>query len=247
LVNLYERRLDPVWEACCDVGLPVTRHSLFVGPPETPELGTATDAIGMHEVMPFFRRGLAHLILGGVFERYPELKFVFTETQTTWLPEEVQILDYSCRLAGIKGTAQYPIMHRAVDELSMTPSEYFQRNVWVGASFMTRMDVENRHKLGLDRLIWGSDYPHHEGSWPRTRLALRWNFWDIPEAEVRTMTSTNAANVYGFDLDALQKIADRIGPTPEELTHPVSADELPTFSMCPSLVEAIDTLRTASV
>jgi predicted TIM-barrel fold metal-dependent hydrolase len=239
LVNLYERRLDPFWAACCDVGLPVTRHSLFVGPPETAETGPATDAVGIHEVFPFFKRGLAHLMLGGAFERYPDLKVVFTETPIGWFPIEVQTLDYSCRLAAIKGTAMYPLMHRAVEELSKTPSEYFQDNMWIGASLMTRMDIEARHQVGLDRILWGSDYPHHEGSWPRTELALRLNFFDVPEHEVRAMTSENAANVYGFDLDHLQTIADRIGPSPEQVAVPVSPDELPKYSMCGAIAEAI--------
>jgi predicted TIM-barrel fold metal-dependent hydrolase len=243
LVNLYERRLDPFWAACCEVNLPVTRHSLFVGPPETPETGPATDAIGMYEVMPFFRRGLAHVLIGGVFQRFPDLRLVFTETQTTWVPAELATMDARYDDARIMGEASS--MHRAVQELDRRPSDYFRRNVWFGASLMQRTDVLARHEIGVDRIIWGSDYPHHEGSWPRTRLALRWNFWDVPEDEVRAMTSENAASVYDFDLDALQTIADKIGPSPESIAQPVTPDELPEYSLCPSLKEAIVALAPA--
>jgi predicted TIM-barrel fold metal-dependent hydrolase len=246
LVNLYERRLDPFWAACCDVGLPVTRHSLFVGPPETPETGPATDTIGLLEVFLFFKRGLTHLLLGAIFERFPDLKFVFTETFTNWVPPELQVLDMTYERAFVKGTTQYAIMRRAIDQLSMTPSEYYKRNVWLGASLMTRADVDCRHEVGVDRLIWGSDYPHHEGSWPHTRMTLRWNFWDVPEEEVRMITSGNAADVYDFDLDFLQGIADKIGPTPEDLTKPVSVEELPEVSQCFPIAEAIATLAGTS-
>jgi hypothetical protein len=133
-----------------------------------------------------------------------------------------------------------------VRELSKTPTEYFKRNVWIGDSLMLRMDVESRHQLGVDRIMWGSDYPHHEGSWPDTRLALRWNLWDVPEDEVRRMTSLNAADVYGFDLDFLQTVADKIGPTPEEIATPVSPAELPKVSSCPSIQEAIEVLSSSS-
>src|SRR5262249_24485144 len=116
LENLYERRLDPFWAPCCDVGLPVSRHSVFVGPPETAETGPATDAIGTYEVTYFFRRGLSHLILGGVLERFPELKFVFTETSSTWLPPEIQTLEYFWQFAQREGTSLHPMMRRALED-----------------------------------------------------------------------------------------------------------------------------------
>jgi hypothetical protein len=87
--------------------------------------------------------------------------------------------------------------------------------------------------------MWGADYPHTEGSFPHTRLALRLLFSDVPEAEVRAMTSTNAAEVYGCDLDALETIADRIGPTVEEVATPVAPEELPKETMSASITPAL--------
>ena len=247
LENLYECRLDPFWSACCEVGLPVSRHAVFVGPPETPETGPSTDAVGTYEILAFFRRGLAHLVLGGVFERFPDLKFVFTETSTTWVPEELQMLEAYYGLGRRPGTSLYPMMRRAVEVLEKTPTEYFESNVWVGASIMQRADIAACHRVGVDRIIWGADYPHHEGSFPYTRVALRWLFSDVPENEVRSMTSLSAANAYEFDLDYLQTIADKIGPTPEEIATPPSADELPPSSMCQAVVDAIHSLAGAAV
>jgi hypothetical protein len=91
----------------------------------------------------------------------------------------------------------------------------------------------------VDRLMWGADYPHTEGSFPNTRLALRLLFSDVPEDEVRTMTSTAAAEVYGCDLDKLQAIADEIGPTVEEVATPVAPDELPSESYSASIMPAL--------
>ena len=51
----------------------------------------------------------------------------------------------------------------------MKPSEYFRRNVFLGASCMPRREVELRHEIGVGNIMWGSDYPHPEGTWPRTR------------------------------------------------------------------------------
>jgi len=84
--------------------------------------------------------------------------------------------------------------------------------------------------------MWGADYPHHEGSFPYTDLALRAIFSELPEDEVRQMTSLNALDCYDcFDADQLQAIADEIGPTPDEVARPLSADEFPDFTMSISI------------
>ena len=70
-----------------------------------------------------------------------------------------------------------------------------------------------RHAIGVDRLMWGSDYPHLEGTWPNTMQSLSATFAKYPEDEIRAILGLNAVKVYGFDPDAMQAIADRIGPT----------------------------------
>ena len=243
LVNLFEPRLDPFWAVCQELAMPVHRHAIAVGPPETPETGPAASAVGGHETMLFFSRGLGQLIYGGVFERFPELRFVFTETSATWIPRELFVLDAEYRMGTTKGQPAYPTFHRALDKLSMLPSEYYARNCHLGTSLMTSHDVAVRHEVGVDRMMWGADYPHHEGLYPRTRLGLRAVFSEVPEDEVRRMTSLNAAEVYGFDLGFLQGIADKIGPTPEEVATPVSPEELPASSMSVCILEAIMRVR----
>jgi predicted TIM-barrel fold metal-dependent hydrolase len=61
--------------------------------------------------------------------------------------------------------------------------------------------------------MWGSDYPHIEGTWPNTMDALRATFGDYPEEEIRSILGGNAMKVYGFDSEQLTKTAARIGPT----------------------------------
>jgi predicted TIM-barrel fold metal-dependent hydrolase len=239
LVNLYEPRLDPFWAVCAELGMPVHRHAIAVGPPESPEQGPAIPAIGAHETYLFFARGLGHLIFGGVFERFPDLHFVFTETGTEWVRRELLSLGFEYQLGRTKGGSAYPTHHRAVEGLSLTPLEYFQRNVHLGTSLMISHDVEARHELGVNKIMWGADYPHHEGLFPHTRLGLRALFSKVPEDEVRTITSLNAAELYGFDLEYLQEVADEIGPSVEEVATPISPGELPASSMSITLTEAI--------
>jgi len=74
-----------------------------------------------------------------------------------------------------------------------------------------------RHQIGIDRLMWGADYPHYEGTWPHTDQWLKETFGGLPTSEVRAVLAANPAQVFGFDLDQLSKFADRIGPSVTEL------------------------------
>ena len=84
----------------------------------------------------------------------------------------------------------------------MRPSEYFDRNCAIGASNTRRRELARRYEIGVGNLMWGNDFPHPEGTWPHTREWLRDAFCDIPVDETQAMLGTNAAEVYGFDVDA---------------------------------------------
>ena len=100
------------------------------------------------------------------------------------------------------------------DVLPLSPSEYFHRNVYVGASFPSPVDAEARHTIGVDHYLWGSDYPHHEASWPYTRELLRRSFADTEPDELQRLLAGNAAEVYGFDLSVLDELAAPGRPHP---------------------------------
>lgn len=239
IVNLYERRLDPFWQACVEYNMPVHRHSASVGPAETEQTGPAAVAVGVYETAMFIQRTLAHLMIGGVFERFADLQFIITETGCAWIPAELKRLDGSVIMGRQKGNIAYPLYHRAVENMTKLPSEHWHNNMHMAPSLLVRKDLEARHEIGVDRILWGSDYPHHEGSFPYNNLAVRLLFHDLPEDEVRAMTSLNAARLYGFDLDMLQTIADRVGPSVAEVATPVAAHELPEVSFSHTVGEAI--------
>ena len=88
-----------------------------------------------------------------------------------------------------------------------------------------------RQEIGVDRLMWGADYPHLEGAAPVHRLVLRHVFGGLPEADLRRILGGNACRVFGFDEAQLQAVADRVGPTVADLSAPISRDDIPeTFS-----------------
>jgi hypothetical protein len=72
--------------------------------------------------------------------------------------------------------------------------------------------------------MWGNDFPHPEGTWPHTRQWLRETFWDCPVDDTRRILGLNAAEFYGFDVERLQPLVDRIGPSEAQLGQDPSVD-----------------------
>jgi predicted TIM-barrel fold metal-dependent hydrolase len=218
---LWHARYDPIWAACQDLEMVVNFHAGG----GMPDVGhDAVGALVMVTEMQFYtRRSLWHLIWGGVFERFPRLKVVFTETGTDWIAPALAGLDnfYQPTKSGASTFTRWG--SSGIDRLSLSPSGYFARNVWIGASFMPLCSVDGRKSLGVDRLMWGHDYPHDEGTAPYTLEALRHTFSGVPEAECREMLGGNAAHVYGFDLDALTPVARRVGPRVRDVHKPLEA------------------------
>jgi len=154
---------------------------------------------------------------------------VFTEQGVGWVRSTLQMLDgyWMAMRAGRVGEFK-------ADEnlLPLSPTDYFQRNVWVGASFPSPSEAKAMRKIGLEKCMWGSDYPHHEGCPPYSREAMRRAFegWTVDEID-QVLTRT-ATEVYGFDPAALASVAARIGPTVDEIAVPL--DEIPKDSGSPA-------------
>src|SRR5690606_1404071 len=114
----------------------------------------------------------------------------------------------------------HPRSQGVQQKISRPPSEIFASNCFLGASSMSRKECEARNETGA--LMWGSDYPHIEGTWPFTREAMRFTLSPtLTGDELRDILCRNAARCYGIDLEALRSIADRIGPTESQLRDPL--------------------------
>ncbi len=238
---LYAPDYEPIWDACEALGMPLNHHSGSA----VPDMGPypAAQMMFLLEVTWWAHRALWHLIYSGVMERHPNLQFVFTEQGTAWAVEELTRLDYyRGRLSGSSGAggSQEAIFGAGVvDQLSLSPSEYWARQCHLGSSFIRREEVAARTVLGPDRIMWGSDYPHLEGCWPYSTDHLRLAFADVPEDEVRQMVGGNAAALYGFDLDLLNGLADRFGPTVAQVAQPLVPDQIPDEALrCPAFASA---------
>src|SRR5262249_2152760 len=108
-------------------------------------------------------------------------------------------------------------------------------------TFLTDNDLQQGLVSPLSRIMWGADFPHHEGTWPWTVKALRRNFAGWAESDVRQVLSGTAAECFGFDVTRLQAVADRIGPSVEEIAVPLAPGEMPRYpaeTISPTLVAA---------
>ena len=205
----HHERYEPVWATCEDLGLVIHTHG-GAAPDYGPFDDPGTMGIYMTEFAWWAWRPAWFLIWGGVFERHPRLQFVVTELGAIWAPLIKSVMDHRFETNHI--TAKLGDYNGG---LTMRPSEYFDRNVSIGSSFAPRSDVEARHAIGIGNIMWGHDYPHPEGLWPKTAEFLRNSFHDVPDDERRQMLGGNALRVYGFDEAKLRAIADRVGPGPE--------------------------------
>ena len=207
LPGYHDPLYDPIWAAAADLGLPVAVHGGTAKAPDgvTVYGGVEPLASIFHftESTFFDRRPLWFFIWGGVFDRHPGLRLVFAETLTHWVPQELMRLDEMYDMWNLKVLR---------DQLTMRPSDYWRRHCAITASFVSRAEVEMRDEIGVDNLLWGSDYPHPEGTWPYTRHCLQHAFHGVPESETERMLGSNALELYGFDRVAMSKLADEIGP-----------------------------------
>jgi predicted TIM-barrel fold metal-dependent hydrolase len=209
---------EPIWTICEERDIPLVSHS---GGGERPLgcEGPGGMAITFAETQWLCRRHLPELIFGGVFERHPRLKVVFTEQRVEWVSYTLKEYDsiYYSDMANPDWRVPWPKL----------PSDYWKENCYLAGSFLAPFEVALRDQVGVRSLMWGDDYPHVEGTWPDTMLCLRDTFAGVPEKDTRLILGENALDVYGFDRAPLKEISTRIGPLPSTLSEPVEPAQVP--------------------
>lgn len=205
---------EPVWAACAEAGLVVHTHS---GEGDWPAYNENLAQFVLE--VPFWtHRPLWQLLLSGAFDRHPNLKYVPTECGSWWIGDLLWKADTTF---GANPKVK-KLNSRTKNLIKRLPSEYFGTNVFIGASTMSREELRRRHRNGVDALMWGTDYPHPEGSWPNTVERLETDFQQISVEDTRLLLGLNAVRCYGLDLPALEEIAARVGPTPTKLHQDLS-------------------------
>jgi predicted TIM-barrel fold metal-dependent hydrolase len=212
---LHSPVYDPVWRTCEERGVVVNVHGGGGSPNEG--FFPATLALFVLEASFYSHRPVWSLIMSGVFDRFPGLKFVVAEAGSKWIPITLEAMDH---IQAKQDTGRIgALVFLEPFRLGRKPSEYWATNCWVGASFMAREDAMDRALVGVDRIMWGSDFPHEEGTFPHTRDALSLTYSGMDPAEVALMVGVNAAGVYGFDLEQLALLAAEFGPKVDRIAN----------------------------
>jgi predicted TIM-barrel fold metal-dependent hydrolase len=229
LKPLYDPAWDRVYAAIQDHGLVMNQHS-GQGSPNYGQ-GPVAEALWISEVTFYCQAGFRHLLMSGAFERFPKLRYIITESGCAWVPAMLKQLD---RIhMGFKAGAIGEMTYEGMDwVLKRTPSEYAAEHCYYGASFPSLDDLAGIEQIGADRVLWGNDYPHFEGTFPYNLESLRLTFAGLDEPTRRKVLGLNAAKLYDFDLEALTARAAEFGPTPEQVDQPLPRDEIPRDSSC---------------
>jgi len=198
---------DPFWARALELDMPVSVHvdldrtgdrkgPLFKYPKESEEIMQKLSHDLVDQVGRFGpQRGNASIpavqwVLSGLFDRFPTLRVFFAENQIGWIPFFLQGAD-----------VRYDRHHRWAERLlgfkplTRPPSEYIREHCLWGFQF-DRVGVELRGKIGVDKLMWGSDFPHQESDWPDSLKIIDKNFADVPEEERYRMVCGNAVEFF---------------------------------------------------
>ena len=222
LPPLWDEFFEPFWKTCAELGLVLSVHAghghlqgkwitfldkIFSADNEEDGramlqalLNTKGGPLDLDYIPA---RVMRTLMLGGVFDRYPNVQLALTEVRSDWVPAMMTLLDGRYQLGDTP--------------LKKSPSEYWHSNCWTGASAIKQSEIRLRHEIGVNRMMFGRDYPHPESTWPNTFDWFREAFAGVPISEVRAIVSDNAIRCYGLDRTMLQAVADRIGPRVADL------------------------------
>ena len=186
----WDSSYDPLWEAISHFGVPISMHvggnEYLMGTvlPEDP-----TPFKGIFQSLPPLHMAelIVDWILTGVLERWPELRVVFVEAGIGWIPYFLERLD---NMADMHGWDTFPA--KAIKE---KPSFYWHRNM--AATFETdRVGMRLIDLVGHENLMWATDYPHPDSTWPHSQQVLQQHFQDVDREKVELIASGNVTRIY---------------------------------------------------
>jgi predicted TIM-barrel fold metal-dependent hydrolase len=186
LPSYHTDHWDPILRTCEEAGLPLSVHFGSGGTPQ----GTAPDGdffigialFGINSMM-----AMVDLLMSPVFYKFPKAKFVLSEGGIGWIPYLLERTDYSWE------------RHKYWCDINADrrPSELFDDHIF-GCFISDNSGIEQRHRIGVNNILFESDYPHSDSNWPHTRKMLAEALADVPEDEARSMVEGNARRIFNF-------------------------------------------------
>ena len=188
LPHFNEASWDPLWAACEETELPVCLHvdRAQFRPWEKFAPGV-WKAIEDSNSITANVRVLTNLLFSGVLERFPGVKMITVESGLGWIPYLLETLDH-----------EYTVMECWKDGMSRKPSDYFRSNVYANFWY-ERVGIEMRRHIGVDNIIWETDFPHTTSTYPKSKETREAALADVPEPERRKILVDNAVNLFNLD------------------------------------------------
>jgi predicted TIM-barrel fold metal-dependent hydrolase len=196
---------DRFWATAQDLDMPLSMHTATDR--GDPRGGDGAFRLDVKHVPPSLfcnqdhqvRLSLADLVFTGVFERYPGLRVGSVEHELAWIPFFLDQMNYTYTDRPRRGE-----WYRFAEEGAL-PSDYWHRNCF--ASFQEDGNgVRMRDVIGVETLMWGSDYPHTESTFPRSKAIVEEILVDVPADEAHAIVCDNAARLYGFPVPASSRV-----------------------------------------
>ncbi|MQF68841.1 amidohydrolase [SAR202 cluster bacterium AD-804-J14_MRT_500m] len=190
-----EPMYDPFWAAAQELNMPISLHvgTGRLGRAQLVEDGkivqTGADRSNSDH---WVRMSLSHLVLGGVFERFPDLKIINVEHELAWMLYWLNRMD----MTYVERTTQATYRFSS----DMLPSDFVRRNIY-HAFQEDAIGIQHRDMIGVTQLLWASDYPHAEATFPESQRILSEILEGVPQDEQDLIVGGNCARMYGFDSD----------------------------------------------
>jgi predicted TIM-barrel fold metal-dependent hydrolase len=204
----------PVFEACCDLDVPLCLHSTAL--PALPAWASLQDgartALQVSMTFVSHMEIVSNILYSGLFERFPKLKAISVESGVGWLPYLLEELDHEFEERKVAQSTT----------LTRKPSEIFRTNMW-STFWHERHGIKNRDEIGVDKIMYSTDYPHGTTTWPKSVWCRTRSLQDVESVEERKkILMDNAIELYKLDVDASEIIQPlyqpgpiSVGPRPE--------------------------------
>ncbi len=183
----------PVYQACCDLDVPVCLHSTALPalPPWESLEKSAQFALGVSMTFVSHMEIVSNILYSDVFEKFPRLKTISVESGVGWLPYLLEELDHEFEERKVAENSS----------LTRKPSDVFQTNMW--ATFWhERHGIRSRDEIGVDKIMYSVDYPHGTTTWPKSVWCRTHSLQDVDSAEERKkILMDNAVGLYKLDVD----------------------------------------------
>lgn len=184
--SFHSDHWDPLWAALQEREIVTCLHFGTSGQvtltADDAPMAVMTNLMGTNSMA-----AMSDLMFSSVFHKFPNLKVSLSEGGAGWIPWLLERAD------------QIWERHRFYQNINqeVRPSELFQRNIW-GCFIIDQYGVDNRHAIGVDKLMWECDFPHSDSYWPNSRKIVDEMFHDVPSDEVEKIVETNARTLFRF-------------------------------------------------